>query len=64
VISKMIVAAARPMPSEPISPCSACTIDCRRGRPGSRRGCRVGDFEHLLAVSIGMSTGFSTSRRT
>ena len=64
VISRMIAAAARPIPSEPISPCSACTMLCPprpTWKPSVDAASAISSICSLSA--IGMSTGFSTSRR-
>ena len=64
MISRMIAAAARPRPSEPISPCSACTMDCPprpTWRPSLDAASAISSIRSLS--SRGMSTGFSTSRR-
>ena len=64
MMSRMIAAAARPMPSEPIAPCSACWMVW----PPSATcdavvDARVGDVEHLLAVRDRHVGGFTTSSR-
>ncbi len=65
MIRRMIAAAARPRPSEPISPCSACTMLCPPSptwKPSPDASSAMSSICSLSA--IGMSTGFSTSRRT
>ena len=65
MMSRMIAAAASPRPSEPISPCSAWTMDCPprpTWRPSVEAASAISSIRSLS--SRGMSTGFSTSRRT
>ena len=64
MISRMIAAAARPRPSEPISPCSACTMlwpPKPTWKPELEASSAISSICSLS--SRGMSTGFSTSRR-
>ncbi len=64
ISSRMIAAAARPRPSEPISPCSAWAMDwppTATWKPSAEAP--FARASSCWLSSFGMSTGFSTSRR-